>query len=85
MNLALEKKVLKQEIDRLEDETILQAIKTILNSSHQSREMWLDGSFETELKQRSAAFISGTKKRYTWEEAKVIARKAFKSRAKKSK
>ena len=84
VNIHLEKKILKREIDRLEDEKVLQTIKSILSYAHESKEAWEDKAFELELKRRSAAFKSGKTKRYSWEAAKNVARKALNAKSKRA-
>lgn len=79
MDLKLEKKALKNEIDQLEDANLLYTIKTMLNYAHQAQDIWEDLAFEKELNRRSKDFKSGDSKHYTWDEVKADARKELSS------
>lgn len=75
MKLTLSKDAIKREIDKVEDEKVLQAIQTILDYANvEVNDMWEDEAFVSELKERSADYKSGKDKGFTWEETKAAAR-----------
>jgi putative addiction module component (TIGR02574 family) len=78
MNLQLEKKALKNEIDRVDDENLLRAIKAMLNYARSYEEIWEDEKFLKELDKRSADYKSGKTRAYSWEEVKTRARQQLK-------
>lgn len=75
MKLTLSKDAIKREIDKVEDEKVLQAIQTILDYANvEVNDIWEDETFVSELKERSADYKSGKDKGVTWEETKAAAR-----------
>lgn len=80
MGLLLNKEDIKREIDKVEDQKVLQAIQTILDYANaEANDIWEDEAFVSELKQRSADLKSGKDKGFTWEQTKAAARKKVKA------
>jgi hypothetical protein len=78
MSLLPDKNAIKREIDRVEDERVLQAIQTILDYANVNTDVWQDKAFLNEMNERSSGFRKQTLAKYTWQETKSAARKSIK-------